>query len=132
MRYFPLFADLHDRPCLVVGGGDLALRKLRLLLSAGARVTVPGPEPGQGTRALLETATGARHLEQRFAPAAVAGHLLVIAAINDPAVNRAVYQAGQAAGVLVNGVDDPANSAFIVPAIVREHPEAWSPLALAG
>jgi uroporphyrin-III C-methyltransferase/precorrin-2 dehydrogenase/sirohydrochlorin ferrochelatase len=121
LRYFPLFADLVDRPVLVVGGGSVAARKVDLLRRAGARVTVVAPE-------LVE------ELEQRacsgdisvlrgsFEPAQLGGQRLVIAATSDPLVNRAVSAAAESRALLVNVVDDREASTFIVPAIVDRSP----------
>jgi uroporphyrin-III C-methyltransferase / precorrin-2 dehydrogenase / sirohydrochlorin ferrochelatase len=121
MLYFPIFADLRDRPCLVVGGGAVALRKVRLLVSAGARVTVNAPELHPALARWLR-AGRITHAAGRFDPAHLSGMVLAIAATGDPAVNRSVWAAGQRLGLLVNSVDDPAASSFIVPAIVDRSP----------
>jgi uroporphyrin-III C-methyltransferase / precorrin-2 dehydrogenase / sirohydrochlorin ferrochelatase len=121
MRYFPLFADLHGRPCLVIGGGEVALRKVRALLKAGAAVRVVAPALHPEVQALRD-AGRLVHLPGRFRDAQLAGSLLAIAATGDPVVNRQVHAAGLRHGVLVNCVDDAATSSFIVPAIVDRSP----------
>ena len=118
MRYFPLFADLHGQRVLVVGGGDVAERKVRLLLEAGARVELVAPEltewlRGEGTVAWLA---------HDFDPAQLAGATLVVAATSDPAVNARVAATARERRVLVNVVDDAELSSFIVPAIVDRSP----------
>lgn len=117
MDYFPLFADLRDRPCLIVGAGQVAARKLRLLQNAGARVTLVAPR-ACAQIAAAHRAGAVTWRTERFAPAHIGGHLLVIAATNRSAVNDAVAQAARAAGRFCNVVDDPARCSFITPAIV--------------
>jgi uroporphyrin-III C-methyltransferase / precorrin-2 dehydrogenase / sirohydrochlorin ferrochelatase len=121
MRYFPLFADLQGRPCLVVGGGEVALRKVRLLLSAGAAVTVNAPRLHE-TLAEWRLERRIAHVPGVFHPALLAGHWLAIAATDDRAVNREVWSEGARRGLFVNSVDDPEASSFIVPAIVDRSP----------
>jgi len=121
MDYLPLFHDLRGRTCLVVGGGEIALRKLRPLLEAGARVVVVAPEIRQGIRELA--ADGSLALVERpFAPGDVDGKALVIAATSDDGVNREVSRRAQAGNIPVNVVDNPALCSVIFPAIVDRSP----------
>jgi siroheme synthase-like protein len=114
---YPVQLDLAGRPCLVVGGGSVALRKARGLLDAGARVTVVAPVVHDELAAQPVT------VERRpYAPGDVAGHRLVIVATDDPAVNRQVFLDGEAHGIWVNSADDPANCSFTLPAVVRQGP----------
>ena len=115
--YFPVSLKVRDAPCLVVGGGRIALQKARALLKAGARVTVLGPSLSPGLKRL-----GPRHLRKKFQAADVKGSFLVVAATDDPAVNRAVHRACVRRGILLNVVDVPELCTFIVPAIVRRGP----------
>lgn len=121
MDYFPLFVRLSGRPCLVVGGGGVALRKVRLLLEAGASVTVNAPELHPALAAWHRQGRIA-HVPGRFDPALLAGSWLVIAATGEGAVNRRIWSEGERRGVLVNSVDDPGASSFIMPAIVDRSP----------
>jgi uroporphyrin-III C-methyltransferase/precorrin-2 dehydrogenase/sirohydrochlorin ferrochelatase len=118
VRYFPLFADLHGRRVVVVGGGVVAERKVRLLLEAGARVTVVAPQISAAVRALAP----AEAVEADFQPLHLDGAVLAVAATDDPEVNAVVAEAGRARNVLVNVVDDAELSSFIVPAIVDRSP----------
>lgn len=112
---YPVNLVLDGRRCLVVGGGKVALRKVEGLLACGGRVTVVAPR----ITAELRTLSDVMIEERPWRPEDVDGMWLVIAATDDPAVNRAVYDAGQRAGVWVNGADDPANCSFTLPSVVR-------------
>jgi uroporphyrin-III C-methyltransferase/precorrin-2 dehydrogenase/sirohydrochlorin ferrochelatase len=118
---YPLFADLRDRPVLVVGGGAVAARKVAPLLAAGARVRVGAVALGPGLAALQ--AQGAiAHLPGEFDPAWLDDAWLAIAATDDDAVNRAVAIAGEDRRVLVNVVDDAERSTFHAPARIERGP----------
>ncbi len=121
MEFFPIFLRLRDHRCLVVGGGEVAARKASLLHQAGARVEVVALEAGRGVRDLAEQ--GHARLHQRaFAEGDVSGAHLVIAATDDPGVNRAVVAAADGAGVPVNVVDQPELCSFVVPSIIDRSP----------
>ncbi|MCE3285679.1 MAG: siroheme synthase [Steroidobacteraceae bacterium] len=125
MRYFPLFADLHDRRVLVVGGGIVAVRKVRLLLEAGAQVTVVAPDIGAALARMAEEGRDEGRLTLRretFRAGHFDGVVLAIAATDDPAVNARVAATGRERNVLVNVVDVAELSSFIVPAIVDRSP----------
>jgi uroporphyrin-III C-methyltransferase / precorrin-2 dehydrogenase / sirohydrochlorin ferrochelatase len=121
MDYLPLFLDLRGRPCLLVGGGEIARRKLELLLRAGAGVEIVAPHLADATRELAE-AHGVVVTQRVFDPADVAGRYLVVAATDDAEVNRSVFEAGNAAHTLVNSVDQPDISSAIFPALIDRSP----------
>ncbi len=121
MDYLPIFLRLQDQDCLVVGGGETANRKLRLLRSAGAAVTLVAPR----VVAEIAQAAGAgelRHLPEAFVPQHLAGRRLVIAATDSREVNREVARLADEAGIPCNVVDDPEACRFIMPAIVDRSP----------
>ncbi|MCL4721206.1 MAG: siroheme synthase CysG [Gammaproteobacteria bacterium] len=121
MDYLPLFASLAGQPCLLVGGGAVAERKVRQLCAAGARVTVNAPVLSAALEARAaagEIAVARRHFDDTL----VTRHLLVIAATDDRAVNHAVARAAAAAQRFCNVVDDPAVSTFISPSVVDRSP----------
>jgi uroporphyrin-III C-methyltransferase / precorrin-2 dehydrogenase / sirohydrochlorin ferrochelatase len=121
MLYFPLFLDLAGKPVLLVGGGEVAARKLSLLSEAQAVVTVVAPALGVELTAAL--ARGAfQHHAREFAAADIEGMWIVVAATNDRAVNAAVAAAANAARIPCNVVDDRALSSFIMPAIIDRSP----------
>lgn len=121
MKHVPLFACLAGQPCLVVGGGEVAHRKVAPLVAAGARVTVNAPALAPALEAWAAEGR-IRVVRQGFDPGLVAGALLVIAATDDGAVNRAVAGAAAAAFRLCNVVDDPEHSTFISPSVVDRSP----------
>ncbi|WP_422365793.1 siroheme synthase CysG [Pelagibius sp.] len=121
MRYFPAFLDLSSRTSLLVGGGELALRKLRLLLKADARVTLVAPRLSAEMAELADD----RRVEwmcRPFMAADVQGRALAIAASGKAEVDEDVAAAAQAAGVAINVVDRPDLCSFITPAIIDRNP----------
>jgi precorrin-2 dehydrogenase / sirohydrochlorin ferrochelatase len=115
---FPIFLKLTGRQCVVIGAGHLAESKIASLRAADAAVTVIAP---QVSPAIAEqAAAGELALHQRpYKQGDLAGAFLVVAATNDPAVNRAVFAEATASGVLCNAVDDPPFCDFYFPSIVR-------------
>lgn len=121
MVLFPVFAQLRGRPVLVVGGGVIAERKIRLLLRAGAQVTVVALAFSAPVRALA----GAGRIALRraaFQPSHLDSAWLAVAATDDAATNERVARACQARRLFVNVVDDAARSSIQVPAIVDRDP----------
>ncbi len=115
--------DLGDRPCLVVGAGPIGLEKVEGLLAANARVHVVAKQAIDEIRDLA--AEGAITLEERpYDPSDLEGHLLVVAATEDTALNVEIYERAEARAMLVNVVDVPPLCNFILPAIVRSGPIA--------
>jgi uroporphyrin-III C-methyltransferase/precorrin-2 dehydrogenase/sirohydrochlorin ferrochelatase len=121
MDYFPIFLRLAGEPVLVVGGGEVAARKVDLLLRASADVTVVAPELGARLAALL--ASGAiAHVAREFQPDHLNGMRLAIAATDSQAVNAWVAHQAESRGIAVNVVDDRELSRFIMPAIIDRSP----------
>ncbi|MCH7349149.1 siroheme synthase CysG [Aeromonas sp. MR7] len=121
MDYLPIFCRLDNKPVLLVGGGDVAERKARLLLDAGARLTVVSPELDPELAALADAGT-IDWLAGEFEPAQLAGKWLVVAATDRREVNALVYQSANQAGIFANVVDDPKRSSFIMPSIIDRSP----------
>ncbi|HKY67979.1 MAG TPA: bifunctional precorrin-2 dehydrogenase/sirohydrochlorin ferrochelatase [Acidimicrobiales bacterium] len=111
---YPVNLVLAGRPCLVVGGGRVALTKVRGLVDAGAVVTVVAPDIDPEVAALAASAEA-----RAYRPGEATAYRFVIAATGDPAVNQQVYDDGEAAGVWVNSADDPQRCSAILPARVR-------------
>jgi len=121
MKLFPIFTDLKGRRVLVVGGGAVAERKVRSLLSAGADVVAGAPA---FTPALMQLAREARLslLHDAFQPEWLDDVWLVIAATDDRMQNRCIAQVAEQKRLFVNVVDDPELSSFQVPSIVDRSP----------
>lgn len=121
MDYLPLFHDLHDRLVLVVGGGEVALRKARLLLEAGARLRVVATRIDPELEQLVVSAGGAC-MARAYEPSDMDGSVLVIAATDDDALNARLSHQAREQGTPVNVVDSPALCTVIFPAIVDRSP----------
>lgn len=121
MDYFPIFLRLTDEPVLVVGGGEVAARKIDLLLRTGAKVTVVAPALVESLAAKAAAGT-LTHLAEEFQPEQLNGMRLVIAATDRRSVNAWVAHQAERRNVPVNVVDDRELSRFIVPAIVDRSP----------
>lgn len=121
MNAYPIFADLRGRAVLLVGGGHVAERKAQMLLNAGARVQVLASELSAQFVAWRESQT-IDYLGENFVPELLQKVFLVVAATDDAALNRQVFQAAEAAGKLCNSVDDLDNCSFTVPAIIDRSP----------
>ena len=121
MEFFPVFARLNGRQTVLVGGGNVAVRKARLLLAAGASVTVVAPRLSADMAALASDER-MTVLPELFRPEHLDEALFVVAATNSSAVNAEVFQAAEARRILCNSVDDLAQSSAIVPAIIDRSP----------
>jgi len=123
MHWYPIFLDLSDAICLVVGTGAVGQRKIHGLLSAGAsevRVLTLS-EPDAQARALLSS-PGVTVMRRSFAPDDVMGCRLVCAATNVPSVNAAIANACRAHNVLCTVADDPEAGTCLIPAVIYRDP----------
>ena len=118
MDYLPIFADVRNKLCLVVGGGAVGKRKAGVLLEAGANVRVVAPQ----IEPELAEQKGINAIVARFDAQYLEGVTLVIAATNDRSVNRQVSELARARNIPVNVVDDPELCSFIMPAIMDRSP----------
>ncbi|MBB6343063.1 uroporphyrin-III C-methyltransferase/precorrin-2 dehydrogenase/sirohydrochlorin ferrochelatase [Pseudomonas fluvialis] len=121
MDFLPLFHKLKDRLVLVVGGGEVALRKARLLSDAGARLRVVTPEVRDELRQMVEQGAGELHL-RGYETRDLQGVCLVIAATDDEPLNAQISEDCKGLGIPVNVVDAPALCSVIFPAIVDRSP----------
>ena len=118
MNLLPIFLKLEGRPCLLIGAGNVALEKIGSLLKTGLRLRVIAPQ----ARPEIQRMHGEGKLEwieRSFELSDLDGNLLVIAATNDPAVNRAVYRGALERSILCNSVDDIPNCDFFFGSVVR-------------
>ncbi|MGC2030455.1 MAG: bifunctional precorrin-2 dehydrogenase/sirohydrochlorin ferrochelatase, partial [Steroidobacteraceae bacterium] len=121
MNYFPVFFDLSGQKVLIVGGGEVAVRKISLLERTGALITVVAPDVAP--ELMSRAAAGKVKLFIReFSPDDLQGARLVIVATSRRAVNRWIASLSESRNIPVNVVDDAASSRFIVPAIIDRDP----------
>lgn len=121
MKYFPIFLKLQDKPCLVVGGGTVAARKTKQLLSAGAKVTVVAPEIESSLNKLKQS-DQLHHLQQSYDDNCLQEMELVIAATDDMQLNSNIAEQARLKNILVNVVNNPESGAFIMPSVIDRDP----------
>ncbi len=121
MDSFPVFLKLKTRPCLVVGGGVVARRKIQQLLAAGATVSVVAPEIESLVNNLKE-AGQIQYLEQTYDESCLENMELVIAATDNKELNNLIAEQAKQKNILVNVVDNPEAGSFIMPSVVDRSP----------
>jgi uroporphyrin-III C-methyltransferase/precorrin-2 dehydrogenase/sirohydrochlorin ferrochelatase len=121
MRFLPIFMNIRDQQCLVVGGGQVAARKVYLIDRAGGKVKVVSPELCDELGRWAK-AGDLEHVAREFVPEDVEGAQLIIAATDNPKVNETVSELAKARGVPVNVVDNPKLCSFIMPSIIDRTP----------
>jgi uroporphyrin-III C-methyltransferase/precorrin-2 dehydrogenase/sirohydrochlorin ferrochelatase len=121
MEYLPIFLRLKQQRVLVVGGGQVALRKVQMLLRAQAQIRLVGPEIQPELQALLQDTIHQIELRD-YTDADLDTIKLVVAATDNSAVNVAVWQAASARNIPVNVVDQPELCSFIFPSILDRSP----------
>lgn len=135
MAYFPMFVDMTERECLIVGGGNVAYRKVIVMLDFGAKITVVAEDICDELRKLTiddiasEDKTGSytankenriTFIKRRFEPKDCDGMEMVIAATDDNALNHEIAEYCKANGIMVNAVDQKADCSFIFPSYIKE------------
>jgi precorrin-2 dehydrogenase/sirohydrochlorin ferrochelatase len=118
MRYLPIFLDVTARECIVVGGGEVAARKVESLLEAGAHVTVVSPQLSPALEAIVARSL-VIHLDRRYQRGDLTGSALVYAATDDPELHRELAVEARALGIPINVIDVPELCTFISPAVVK-------------
>ena len=118
MNYYPIFLDLRGRSCLVVGGGDIATRKVDGLLSAGADVTVISPKVSDLIAAHARMKK-LHHFKRRYQEGDLKGYFLAYAATGVPEVDLLMAVEANMEGVLLDVGDRPVLCSFITPAVVQ-------------
>ncbi|NOQ34760.1 MAG: uroporphyrinogen-III C-methyltransferase [Methylococcaceae bacterium] len=121
MDYFPIFLNLKQQPCLVIGGGEVAARKINLLAKANANITVIAEQFGETVKA-MEKNNALTLLNKSFSPDDVSDYHLVVSATDNQALNESVAKICTEKRILVNVVDNPQLCSFIFPAIIDRSP----------
>lgn len=125
MAYFPMFVDMTERECLIVGGGNVAYRKVMVMLDFGAKVTVVAEDICDELRKLTIDDTANKEnritfIKRRFERKDCDGMEMVIAATDDNALNHEIAEYCKAKGIMVNAVDQKADCSFIFPSYIKE------------
>ncbi len=121
MEFFPIFINLKDKPCLVIGGGEIASRKVDLLLKAHAKITLVSPKLNHYLQALLDKHR-IDYIAQAFKPEHINQQRLIVVATNDADINQTVSELAQQQNIPVNVVDNPKLCSFIMPSIIQREP----------
>lgn len=121
MKYFPVFLDGSKIDAMVVGGGDVAARKIELLLKTTKNITIMAATVTEGVERLI-TDNQLNWLKHNYQAGLLQGITLVIAATDDTAVNESVYYEAVEFNILANVVDQPALCTYITPAIIDRSP----------
>jgi len=118
MGYIPIFFDVTGRPCIVIGGGEVAARKIESLIEAGARVTVVSPRLSPPLQAAVARGL-VTHIARDYAPGDIKGCVLAYAATDDPKLHRELAAEARTLGIPINVADVPELCSFIAPAVVK-------------
>ena len=118
MGYYPIFLEMKERRCVVIGGGAVAERKVEGLVAVGANVTVISPGITDGLKALLKQGA-IRHVAREYQAGDRAGYDLVFVATDNSEINTAVSSEARSLRIWVNSADDPDHCDFILPAVIR-------------
>ena len=118
MKYYPVFLDIKDKKCVVVGGGEVAARKAERLLDCCAKVFVISPKLSPELSALKEKNL-ISHIATEYTGDLIHGAALIIGATDDEKTNAAISLDARKKGIPVNIVDDPQKCDFILPSLVQ-------------
>jgi siroheme synthase-like protein len=118
MGYYPVFLEMKDRRCVVIGGGAVAERRVEGLVAVGANVTVISPAITERLRNML-TQGAIRHVAREYRTGDRAGYDLVFVATDNAEINAVVAAEAPSLRIWVNSADDPDHCEFILPAVVR-------------
>jgi precorrin-2 dehydrogenase/sirohydrochlorin ferrochelatase len=118
MGYYPIFVEMTNRPCVVVGGGVVAERKVEALLNAGATVTVISPSLTGLLHSQVE-AGKIRYVGREYRSGDLIEHEMAFVATDDKKVNPVVAQEARERGVWINAADDPSHCDFILPSVLQ-------------
>lgn len=121
MNFLPIYYEIKNKPCLVVGGGKVASRKIRLLLSAGASVTLVSPQNCDEISGMVNE-NKIVWQQRDFSETDINGQALIIASTNNEQVNLAIAELAQQHNIPCNLVDNPDKGSFIMPSIIDRSP----------
>jgi len=116
MKLYPIFLNIENRHIVVIGGGEVALRKIRDLLSRNARITAIAPDfQGDIHRLIEEYPNALTLIEREYREGDLESAALVFSATDDTETNRKVFIEAERRNILINAVDDPPHCSFYIP-----------------
>jgi len=118
LKYYPVFLDIREKKCVIIGGGEVALRKAERLLDCGAKVLVISPKLTPALAALKEKNV-ISHVAAGYSCDLIDKAALIIGATDDEKTNARISSDARAKGIPINIVDDPKRCDFILPALVQ-------------
>lgn len=116
MGYFPFFIDIENKKCVIVGGGNVALRKIKKLLPFNPKITVIAPEICDE----IKENNKVNILQRNFADSDIENAFMVISATDDNSLNAHIFELCQKNNILINTVDNKEKCGFIFPALVKK------------
>ncbi len=120
MKLYPVMVNLSGRLAVVIGGGEVASRKVLDLVEAGADVKVVSPEFTASILTAAESSISLQLVKREYTNGDLDGAMIVFSATNNPDVNKKVFSEAEKKGILINAVDDPPNCSFFVPSFIRK------------
>jgi precorrin-2 dehydrogenase / sirohydrochlorin ferrochelatase len=118
LKYYPIFLDIKDKKCVIIGGGEVAARKAERLLDCGAKIFVISPRLTPALAALKEKDL-ISHIASEYSGNLIQSAALIIGATDDEKTNARISHDARDKGIPVNIVDDPKRCDFILPSLVQ-------------
>jgi precorrin-2 dehydrogenase / sirohydrochlorin ferrochelatase len=121
MKLYPVFINIENKLAVIVGGGDVAYRKLNDLLDSGAKIKIIAPEINKDIKELqAANPESVKIMERKYKRSDIKGAYIVLAATDNPEINKSIFQDAEKNRIPVNSADDPAHCSFFVPSISRK------------
>ena len=121
MKLYPIMLNMSGQQAVIIGGGDVALRKLSDLIDAGADIKIISPEFNDEIIKISESFKNRVTLiKRKYEKNDLDGSMLVFSATNDTNVNREIFNEAKEKNILINAVDDPPNCSFYIPSFIRK------------
>lgn len=120
MSVFPLFIDLKNKKCVIIGGGKVATRKVETLIQFEAEIIVVSPEVSEQLQRQIEKGI-LKHVGRGYCETDIEGAFLVVASTSDRVVNEKIYYDALKQGIFVNVADSPDKCTFIFPSVVKRN-----------
>jgi len=117
-KYYPVMLNIENKECVIIGGGDIAYRKILELIEYGASIKLVSPSINEDIKSLVDNKS-INYIDDKYDKAYVENAYIVVASTNDSRVNNQIFVDCTDKKILVNVVDDPKNCSFIVPSKIR-------------